>query len=113
MRELGKESASFHAELAEPLKAAKVDFAVLVGDEMEPLAKALGGHIKLAHVPDAAAAIGIARDSVGAGDAVLVKGSNSIGLAALVEALSDCSRPSGRSEGQPQTAANGLGTGSN
>ncbi len=87
MRELGAESDRFHADLAGPLEAARVDEAILVGAEMEPLAKALGHGIKLAHVPDTAAAIELARQAIGPGDAVLVKGSNSIGLAALVEAL--------------------------
>ena len=87
MRELGGESDRFHADLAGPLEAARVDQAILVGAEMAPLAKALGHGIKLAHVPDTAAAIELARQAIGPGDAVLVKGSNSIGLAALVEAL--------------------------
>jgi UDP-N-acetylmuramoyl-tripeptide--D-alanyl-D-alanine ligase len=87
MRELGEESGAFHAALAEPLEAARVDYAILVGDGMAALAKALGGQVKIAHVPDAAAAIPLAREAIGPGDAMLVKGSNSIGLAALVEAL--------------------------
>ena len=87
MRELGADSALFHAALADTLAAAHVDYAILVGEEMAPLAKALGGQVKLAHVADAAAAIPIAREAVGPGDALLVKGSNAIGLAALVEAL--------------------------
>ena len=87
MRELGEETAAFHAALAEPVRAARVDYAILVGEEMEALAKALGRAVELAHVPDAAAAIDAAREAVRPGDAVLVKGSNSIGLAALVEAL--------------------------
>jgi UDP-N-acetylmuramoyl-tripeptide--D-alanyl-D-alanine ligase len=87
MRELGEQTADFHAALAEPVEAARVDYAILVGDEMAALAKALGRRTKLAHVPDAAAAIAIAREAIGPGDAVLVKGSNSIGLAAVVEAL--------------------------
>jgi UDP-N-acetylmuramoyl-tripeptide--D-alanyl-D-alanine ligase len=41
----------------------------------------------MAHVADAATAIPLAREAIGPGDAMLVKGSNSIGLAALVEAL--------------------------
>jgi UDP-N-acetylmuramoyl-tripeptide--D-alanyl-D-alanine ligase len=87
MRELGAESDAFHAGLAGPIAAARVDFAVLVGDEMAPLAKALGPTLKMAHVPGAAAAAGLVLGEIGPGDAILVKGSNSIGLAALVEAL--------------------------
>ena len=87
MRELGGETAGFHAALAGPIAAAKVDEAILVGEEMGALAKALGPGTEMAHVPDAAAAIDLARKAIGPGDAVLVKGSNSIGLAALVEAL--------------------------
>lgn len=87
MRELGGETADFHAALAAPVEAAKVDEAILVGPEMDALAKALGGHIKMTHVPDTASAIDLARAAIGPGDAVLVKGSNSVGLAALVEAL--------------------------
>ena len=87
MRELGADSDDFHAALAEPLEAAHVDYAILVGDEMGALAKALGGTVKMAHVADAAAALPLARAAIGPGDAMLIKGSNSIGLAALVEAL--------------------------
>ncbi len=87
MRELGQESDRFHAALAEPVAEAGVDYAILVGEEMASLAKALGRRTDLAHVPDAKAAIQLAREAIGPGDAVLVKGSNSIGLAALVDAL--------------------------
>jgi UDP-N-acetylmuramoyl-tripeptide--D-alanyl-D-alanine ligase len=41
----------------------------------------------MAHVEDTAAAVDLVSGEIGAGDAILVKGSNSIGLAALVEAL--------------------------
>ncbi|MGQ0590353.1 MAG: UDP-N-acetylmuramoyl-tripeptide--D-alanyl-D-alanine ligase [Sphingosinicella sp.] len=87
MRELGEGSEAYHAALAVPVAAAGVDYAILVGEEMKSLAKALGAGTEMAHVPDAAAAIALAREAIGPGDAVLVKGSNSIGLAALVEAL--------------------------
>ena len=87
MRELGDGSGDFHAALAGPLEAAHVDYAILVGDEMDKLAKALGGTVEIAHVADAAAALPLARAAIGPGDAMLIKGSNSIGLAALVEAL--------------------------
>ncbi|HLL31672.1 MAG TPA: UDP-N-acetylmuramoyl-tripeptide--D-alanyl-D-alanine ligase [Allosphingosinicella sp.] len=87
MRELGETSDAFHAALAEPVEAAGVGLAILVGEEMESLAKALGAKVKMAHVPDTATAIELARREARPGDAILVKGSNSIGLAALVEAL--------------------------
>jgi UDP-N-acetylmuramoyl-tripeptide--D-alanyl-D-alanine ligase len=87
MRELGASSGDFHAALAGPLEAAHVDYAILVGDGMGALAKALGGTVEIAHVADAAAALPLARAAIGPGDAMLIKGSNSIGLAALVEAL--------------------------
>ena len=87
MRELGAETPAFHAALAGPIEEAGVDFAILVGEEMNALAKALGRGVKMAHVGDAAAAADLVRGAIGPGDAILVKGSNSVGLAALVEAL--------------------------
>ncbi|HEX8579737.1 MAG TPA: UDP-N-acetylmuramoyl-tripeptide--D-alanyl-D-alanine ligase [Allosphingosinicella sp.] len=87
MRELGETSYAFHAGLAEHVEAAGVEQAILVGEEMAPLAKALGQKVKMAHVAGAAAATELALETVRPGDAILVKGSNSIGLAALVEAL--------------------------
>jgi UDP-N-acetylmuramoyl-tripeptide--D-alanyl-D-alanine ligase len=99
MKELGELSDEFHAGLAEPIQAARVDLAILVGKEMEPLAKALGRKVKMAHVPDKAAAIELATREVGPGDAILVKGSNSVGLAALVEALANGASTSGTGAG--------------
>ncbi|NIJ07882.1 UDP-N-acetylmuramoyl-tripeptide--D-alanyl-D-alanine ligase [Sphingomonas vulcanisoli] len=87
MKELGPAEAEHHAGLAAPIEAAGVDFALLVGSEMAPLAEALEGRVAFAHVADAAAATAEARALIGAGDAVLVKGSNSVGLARLVDAL--------------------------
>jgi UDP-N-acetylmuramoyl-tripeptide--D-alanyl-D-alanine ligase len=87
MRELGEGSDHYHADLAGPVAEARVDYALLVGEEMGALAKALGPKVKMAHVPDAASALDRLEGEIGPGDAILVKGSNSIGLAALVEAL--------------------------
>jgi len=89
MRELGPDSADFHAALAAPVEAAHVDYAILVGDEMEALADALGRDVPHALVADAKAAIGLAREKIAPGDAILVKGSNAVGLAALVDALAN------------------------
>jgi UDP-N-acetylmuramoyl-tripeptide--D-alanyl-D-alanine ligase len=87
MRELGPDSAGFHAALAAPIEAAHVDYAILVGAGMAALADALGARVPHVLAPDAGSAIGLARDAIAPGDALLVKGSNAVGLAALVEAL--------------------------
>ncbi|RJF90526.1 UDP-N-acetylmuramoyl-tripeptide--D-alanyl-D-alanine ligase [Sphingomonas cavernae] len=87
MRELGRESDRYHAELVEPLAAANVDFALLIGDEMRPLAKALEGRIEFVHRPDAASALERLSKILEPGDAVLIKGSNAIGLSRVVDSL--------------------------
>jgi UDP-N-acetylmuramoyl-tripeptide--D-alanyl-D-alanine ligase len=87
MRELGAGSEDFHAALAGPIEAACVDYAILVGEEMGALAKALPQKVKMTHVATASDAAEALRGALRDGDAILVKGSNSIGLAALVEAL--------------------------
>ncbi len=87
MRELGRESSDFHAALAGPLAGAGVAKAILVGDAMSALAKALEGRCDFVHVPDAAAAGRALAEVIADGDAVLIKGSNGVGLAALVAAL--------------------------
>ncbi|MBB6425551.1 UDP-N-acetylmuramoyl-tripeptide--D-alanyl-D-alanine ligase [Sphingopyxis sp. JAI128] len=87
MKELGPGSEAYHAGLAAPLVAARVQFALLVGDEMAPLAKALEGRIDFEHVPAHSAATARLKDVIRPGDAVLVKGSNSVGLSHVVTAL--------------------------
>lgn len=87
MRELGEQSADFHADLAEPIGQANVEALLLVGEGMAPLARALEGRIELIHVPDAAAAREVLDTMLRAGDAVLIKGSNGVGLSRVVAAL--------------------------
>ena len=87
MREMGEHGAAAHAALAEPVLAAKVDLLVLIGEEMEPLERALAGQIAVTRVADAAAACLALTAMWGPGDAVLVKASNGVGLAALIEAV--------------------------
>ena len=100
MKELGALSDGYHAALAEPLIAAGVERIILVGPEMAALAAslatalgksanpALAGRIELDHCENAASAAEcLAADSPQGGDAILVKGSNSVGLGALVRAL--------------------------
>ena len=87
MKELGAGGEAWHAGLAAPLVAAGVQFALLVGEEMAPLAKALEGRVDFEHVPAQSAAVGRLGDLIRPGDAVLVKGSNSVGLSHVVTAL--------------------------
>ena len=96
MKELGEHGPAYHAELVEPIRAAGIDQLVLVGDEMLALAEELGksghdalgkqtsfGHCNSAQqAHEALLAIGLE-----SGDAILVKGSNSVGLSALVAVL--------------------------
>ena len=87
MRELGDKSDDYHAALAGPVRDAGVQLVILVGEKMEPLAEALEGQVEIVHVPDAAAARDRLMATLEAGDAVLIKGSNGVGLAAVVAAL--------------------------
>ncbi|WP_427969500.1 UDP-N-acetylmuramoyl-tripeptide--D-alanyl-D-alanine ligase [Altererythrobacter sp.] len=97
MKELGDFADRFHAALAGPIGEAKVDHAILVGEEMRSLARELGkgsaGSLGIplgfAHCDTPAEAIAALEElGINAGDAILVKGSNSIGLGTLVEHLS-------------------------
>ncbi|BDW81844.1 UDP-N-acetylmuramoyl-tripeptide--D-alanyl-D-alanine ligase [Erythrobacter sp. Dej080120_24] len=93
MKELGDFAEGFHAQLADPLQEAKIDHVILVGDEMRALAAELGRRSanslgfapQFAHCQTPVEAIA-ALDDFGLihGDAVLVKGSNSVGLGRLV-----------------------------
>jgi UDP-N-acetylmuramoyl-tripeptide--D-alanyl-D-alanine ligase len=93
MKELGDFAPSFHAQLAEPIVDAHVDFAILVGEEMIALARELGKAANLmlgkavayAHCPNPGEAIAALEEfGLAGGDAVLVKGSNSVGLGRVV-----------------------------
>ena len=94
MKELGDFAPAFHAQLAEPVAAAGIDHAILVGDEMRSLARemgkdanqALGKSASFAHCDNAGEAIAALQEfGLAGGDAVLVKGSNSVGLARVVD----------------------------
>jgi len=87
MRELGDRSDEYHAALAAPVRDAGVQLVILVGEKMQPLAEALEGQVEIVHVPDAAAARDRLMATLEAGDAVLIKGSNGVGLSAVVAAL--------------------------
>jgi UDP-N-acetylmuramoyl-tripeptide--D-alanyl-D-alanine ligase len=85
MRELGEHANDLHAALAEPVLGAKVDRLILISDDMAPLAKALGGQVAIDRAATVDEATDLLRAMLRDGDVVLVKASNSIGLAKLVE----------------------------
>ena len=87
MKELGDRSAELHAGLADPMEAAGVDYAILVGPDMAPLAQRLAGQVAFAHVADANSARDLLLEQARPGDAILVKGSNSVGLSRVVTAM--------------------------
>jgi len=88
MRELGMHGEALHAGLAPAVLDAKIDELVLVGDDMRPLETALGGQVHVSRADDADEAADVLRAMLRSGDAVLVKASNSVGLARVIERVS-------------------------
>jgi UDP-N-acetylmuramoyl-tripeptide--D-alanyl-D-alanine ligase len=85
MRELGEHSDALHADLAPPVVDARVDRLILIGEEMRPLAQAVDGAVEVERAGSVDEATEALLRLLRPGDAVLVKASNSIGLAKLVE----------------------------
>ena len=89
MRELGEHTAALHAGLASSVLDAHVDRLILIGNEMRPLAEKVVGKVGV----DIADSVDQAADALLSmlrpGDAVLVKASNSVGLARLVERVKE------------------------
>jgi UDP-N-acetylmuramoyl-tripeptide--D-alanyl-D-alanine ligase len=101
MKELGDFADRFHRQLADPLAEAGVTHAILVGEEMRALgdelgkasAAALGKGATFAHCEGPAEAITLlGQFGLADGDAVLVKGSNSVGLGRLVSHFTENAR---------------------
>ena len=88
MRELGEHSADLHAALAPAVLDARVDCLILIGDEMKPLAEQVVGKVALDMADSVEEATETLIRTLHPGDVVLVKASNSVGLAKLVERVS-------------------------
>ena len=104
MLELGPDAARFHAEIGAEASAAGVELLVTVGPLAAAMAPRFGGEtVTLADARAAAAELpGLVRD----GDTVLVKASQGVGLAVVVDALTAARRPSASPSGWgPATAA--------
>lgn len=89
MRELGAHSDALHAALAPAVLQARVDELVLVGEEMRPLEEAVRGQVHVTKASNADEAAEAVSRLLMPDDAVLVKASNSVGLARVVERLKE------------------------
>ena len=87
MLELGPQSASLHASLAPSVGTSGAERVYLVGAHMAALAEALGPTGVAAHAQTAGEMAEIVLNDLAYGDAVMVKGSNGVGLAGIVEQI--------------------------
>ncbi|WP_375452670.1 UDP-N-acetylmuramoyl-tripeptide--D-alanyl-D-alanine ligase [uncultured Devosia sp.] len=85
MLELGAQGPQLHASLAEAVNASCAERIYLVGPQMAALADALGPGRITAHTQSAAEMAPIVVGTLAYGDAVMIKASNGIGLADVVE----------------------------
>ena len=99
MRELGEQAEALHAGLAPAVIDAGVDQLILVGDDMRSLEQALAGAVAVERAETVEAACDALARLVRPGDAVLVKASNSIGLAKLVERMAGARQLASADEG--------------
>ena len=87
MLELGPQSGELHASLKPAVLASGAQRIYLVGKHMTALAEALGAGPVAAHTQTAAEMAEIVLADLAYGDAVMVKGSNGVGLAGIVESI--------------------------
>jgi len=87
MLELGPEARSFHARLAEPLEAARVDLVFCAGPLMKSLWDALPSTRRGAYAESAAELSPLVARAAEPGDVVMVKGSNGSKAGAVAAAL--------------------------
>ncbi|MBO6716843.1 MAG: UDP-N-acetylmuramoylalanyl-D-glutamyl-2,6-diaminopimelate--D-alanyl-D-alanine ligase [Rhizobiaceae bacterium] len=87
MLELGDHSAKLHAGLAEPLAAAGVDKVLLGGPEMAVLDGKLRETMAVEYLPSVDELEPAVLSAVRPGDVLMIKSSNGIGFARIVQAL--------------------------
>jgi UDP-N-acetylmuramoyl-tripeptide--D-alanyl-D-alanine ligase len=84
MLELGAMADDLHAGLAEPVLASGAERVYLVGKHMAALAAALPPELVAGHFANVAEAVDVIIDDLAYGDAIMIKGSNGVGLSRLV-----------------------------
>jgi UDP-N-acetylmuramoyl-tripeptide--D-alanyl-D-alanine ligase len=87
MLELGEHAPKLHAGLAPALAEVGVEIAMLAGPEMAALASRLPEGMKVEHRDSVDALLPLVLETVRGGDVVMVKSSNGIGSARIVETL--------------------------
>jgi len=87
MRELGDSSPALHAGLAEAVRTSGADRVYLVGEHMAHLAAALPEGLVQRLCSTTKEIAPAVLDALAYGDAVMVKGSNGVGLASLVDSI--------------------------
>jgi UDP-N-acetylmuramoyl-tripeptide--D-alanyl-D-alanine ligase len=95
MKELGEGAEAFHRQAGEQAARAGVDVLIAVGDFAEAFADGYGPAGEVHRAPDAQAAAATFRELVEPGDVVLVKGSRSVGLERVAQALDPVSGGTG------------------
>jgi UDP-N-acetylmuramoyl-tripeptide--D-alanyl-D-alanine ligase len=89
MLELEPESAALHRKPAEAIDRNGVDLVFAAGGLMRHLVDALPGSRVGSHAAKAAELVDAVVRAVGPGDAIMIKGSNSIRMALIVAALKE------------------------
>lgn len=87
MLELGPKSVAMHAALADPLKRAKVDHVIGVGEMMNALIEALPDRVTSEYARTPEEALASLENKLRAEDIVLIKGSNASGVHRIVASL--------------------------
>ena len=87
MAELGPDAAAYHRDVGRAAERAGVSVLVAVGELSRGYLAAASGIAETCWAPDAESGLAALRDLLEPGDCVLVKGSRSVGLEAVAEAL--------------------------
>ncbi|NBN63368.1 UDP-N-acetylmuramoylalanyl-D-glutamyl-2,6-diaminopimelate--D-alanyl-D-alanine ligase [Microvirga tunisiensis] len=87
MLELGETAAQLHAELVEPMQAAKVDRVYCAGPLMHALWQRLPTQMRAHYAEQSAALLEPLKEDLRAGDVIMIKGSLGSRMGPLVEAL--------------------------
>ncbi|MBS0236066.1 MAG: UDP-N-acetylmuramoyl-tripeptide--D-alanyl-D-alanine ligase [Proteobacteria bacterium] len=87
MRELGKQGTQLHADLAEPIRQHKIDLVYTVGELMHSLHEALPDDVRAGHSENAAELAAIIVPLINSTDVISIKGSKSMNMSLIVNAL--------------------------